>query len=436
MTKQRKKKSPQEPWRTQWPRNGDLKAWFRAMIRKCDAIPDDETAAGKAHLPIQSLAEEGCVAEALRHVNRFLRRVPREDVLTTVRTAKLGAKISLDAGDVSRMEKYLAMMSATERFNTRKCDKGFSLNCVRKFRAENGLLNPAEARNEEERFDAQFEGAARRCDQAIAAGDREAAKAAVAEMEKTARGAKEEWRRRLSLQRAIQYHAKLKDAKAVKASVRGLNEREQREILTAELFNDVGMKEETIARAQKEISRDLERLRTMTDPNIHFPVMAIGRALELLVMHGAKKEARRWLQRTLNDMPTWPVIEHGWLTSAVYHDLGEAVAKIEGPAAAKELLRQAMTEAKAEKRSGWRKGAVDAALDLKANLGELDGAIAEARRLRSPTQRRMELGKLLARAKRWSELREVLSEVASPEEAADVAWWIKFELPGGEVSNK
>ena len=91
-----------------------------------------------------------------------------------------------------------------------------------------------------------------------------------------------------------------------------------------------------------------------------------------------------------------------------------------------------MTEAKAEKRSCWRKGAIAAALDLKADLGLLDGAIAEARKLRSPTQRRKELGKLLAKAGRWTELREVLSQVASPEEATDVAWWIKFELPGGE----
>ena len=69
----------------------------------------------------------------------------------------------------------------------------------------------------------------------------------------------------------------------------------------------------------------------------------------------------------------------------------------------------------------------------KDGKGALDQAIQDARRLRSPTQRRMKLGTLLAKARRWTELREVLSQVESPEEAADVAWWIKFELPGGEV---
>jgi hypothetical protein len=107
------------------------------------------------------------------------------------------------------------------------------------------------------------------------------------------------------------------------------------------------------------------------------------------------------------------------------------MAKIEGPAAAENLLQHAMTDAKAEKRSDFRKGSVDAVLDLKANTGRLDEAIEDARKLRSPTQRRKTLATLLAKARRWGELREVLSQVESPEEAADVAWWIKFELPGG-----
>jgi len=121
------------------------------------------------------------------------------------------------------------------------------------------------------------------------------------------------------------------------------------------------------------------------------------------------------------------------MTSAVYHSLAEAAAKIDGPAAAEDLLKLAMTDARAEKRSGFRKGAVEAVLDLKANTGRLEEAIADARKMRSPTERRKTLATLLARAKRWGELREVLSQVESPEEAADVAWRIKFELPGGEV---
>lgn len=70
---------------------------------------------------------------------------------------------------------------------------------------------------------------------------------------------------------------------------------------------------------------------------------------------------------------------------------------------------------------------------MKANIGKLEEAIADARKMHSPTQRRQTLAKLLAKARRWGELRDVLSQVESPEEAADVAWWLKFELPGGDV---
>jgi hypothetical protein len=428
----KKKRKVEESWRTLWPRTNDLKTWLRAMIGKCEAIPNDDDAASKAQLPVGNLAEKGCVAEALKYVNRFLRRLPKEEVLATVRMAELGAQICVDADDLAGMERYLAIMAATEPFNTRKCDKGFSLNFVRKFRAKNGLLNPADAKDDEERYEAEFEGASRRCKLAKAAGDFESARAAAAEMESIARSAKEEWRRRLSLQWVAHCHAQLKDAEAARRSVRALDEATQREVLNPQMLMELGAEADAITRAEREIARELDGLRETMDPNIHFPVMAIGQWLEFLVTQGAKEKAKSALDRTFKEMHNWPVIQNGWMPSAVYQLLAQAVAKIEGPAAAEQLLKQAMTEAKAEKRSGWRKGAIDAALALKAEFGQLDGAIAEARKLRSPTQRRKELGKLLAKAGRWTELREVLSQVASPEEAADVAWWIKFELPGGE----
>jgi hypothetical protein len=421
-------------WRTKWPRNGDLKTWLRAMIQKCDAIPDDDAAAEKAHLPIEHLAKMGCIPEALRHVNRFLRRLPRREVLATVRMAELGAQICLDAGDLTRMEKYLAIAQATEPFNTRKCDKGFSIDSVREFRADNGLLDLADAIDEEQRIKARFERAARQYKEARAAGERESARAAVAEMERIARAVEEEWERQDYLRRVIDCHAGLNDAQAVKRCLRRLDKDDRHEILDAETLASLGMKAEAIARARQDIARELDELREMSDPNIHFPVMSIARSLEFLAGQGAKDEARRWLRRALKEMPTWPVYEYGWATSAVYHSLAEAAATIDGPAAAENLLQHALTDAKMEPRSDFRQGAVDAALDLKANIGRLDEAIDDARKLRSPTQRRKTLATLLARARRWRELREVLGQVESPEEAADVAWWTMFELPGGEVS--
>jgi hypothetical protein len=433
MARRIRENTPEPAWRTKWPRNGDLKTWLRAMIQKCDAISDDDAAAERAHLPIEHLAEMGCVMEALRHVDRFLRRLPRQAVLATVRMAELGAKICLDAGDLTRMEKYLAVAEATEPFNKRKCDKGFSVNSVREFRADNGLLDPADAIDEEQRITARFERAGRQYKQGLGTGEREPAKVAVAEMERTAHEVEKEWLRQSYLRRVIHCYAELKDAQAVKRCLRGFDKVDRHKILDPATLISLGMKAEAIARARQDIAQELEELREMSDPNIHFPVMAIGRALEFLVDQGAKDEARRWLRRALKEMPTWPVFWYGWTTSSVYHSLAQAAAMIDGPAAAENLLKHAMTDAEAEKRSDFRQGAVDAALDLKADIGRLDEAIEDARRLRSPTQRRKKLAILLAKAKRWAALREVLSQVESPEEAADVAWWIKFELPGGEV---
>ena len=427
------KKKTDSTWRTKWPRNGDLKRWFRVMIQKCNAIADHDAAAEKAHLPIEHLAKMGCVSEALRHVDRFLGRLPKQEVLAVVRMAKLGAKISLDARNSTRMEKYLAIAEATEPYNTRKCDKGFSLNSVREFRAHNGLLDPADAIDEKQRVTARFEQAGRQFKQALAAGERDSARMAVAEMERIAREVDKDWLRRSYLRRVIASYAELKNAQAVTRCVGKLDKDDHHEILDAEMLVILGMTAKAIARARQDIAKELQELREMHDPNIHFPVMSIGRSLAFLIQQGEKDEARRLLHRALKEMPTWPVYQYGWVTSSVYHSLAEAMAMIEGPDAADKLLKQAMTDARAEKRSDFGKGAVDAALDLKASIGSLDEAIEDARKLRSPTQRRKKLGTLLAKAKRWKELREVLSQVDSPEEAAEVAWWIKFELPGGEV---
>ena len=94
-------------------------------------------------------------------------------------------------------------------------------------------------------------------------------------------------------------------------------------------------------------------------------------------------------------MPTWPVIEYRWTTSAVYNSFAGAMAIIEGPAAADKLLEAALADGKAERRGDFRQGAVNAALELKADIGRLAEAIEDARKLRSPTQRRKELGRLL-----------------------------------------
>jgi hypothetical protein len=382
-------------------------------------------------LPIGTLAYIGCGKEALRHANRFLRRLFGRDVVATVRMAGLAAEICLEAGDLARMEHYLAIAESTERFNTRKCDKGFSVNWVREFRGQKGLLDPDDAINDEQRNKARFQMAARQYRQALAKGDRETAKVAVAEMERILPDVQPDWLRGFYVQQVVDCFVKLNDSRAVKRCLRGLSEAERDDIFSVDKLADLGLKAEALTRARRDIAQTLQRLRDQSDPNINDPVNLICRSVTFLVKRGEKQEARRWLRRALKELPRWPVIKNSWSSSAMYRSLAEAMATIDGPAAAEELLQRAVADAMSEKRGGFRQAAVGGLLGLKADDGRLDESIEEARKLRSPRERRKTLAPLLAKARRWGELRVVLCQVQSPEEAVELAWSIKFQLPGG-----
>lgn len=396
-------------------------------------MADDDDAAERAHLPIEHLARMGHEAESIRWVNRFLERLPQKLVLPTVRMAKLGAKISLDAGNLRRMEKYLAIAESTEPFHKRKCDEGFSIYSVRDFRAENGILDPNDALDEKQRIKAKFWRAMRQFREAMSGRKRKAARQALAELEEAAREPKQKSLQQVYLNFVVQAYAEFKDANAVRRCLRRLDRNDRDDILDADTLLRLGMQRQAITRAKKDIAEALDELATMDDPNIHFPADQISRSLLFLEKQGENTAAKRWLQRALREMPTWPALEFGWTTSAVYSSFARAMAKIDGPQAAEKILDQAIADGHLEKRPAFRKAALNSAFDFKAESGRLEDAIDDARKLRSPTQRRKELGKLLARAGRWKELREVLCQVQSPEEAADVMWWIKFELPGGAV---
>ena len=65
------------------------------------------------------------------------------------------------------------------------------------------------------------------------------------------------------------------------------------------------------------------------------------------------------------------------------------------------------------------------------SIGLVDEALVVAEGLRSPKQKRLNKAKVLVRAKRWKQLRETCRDVRSVEEAADLAWQLRFEFPGG-----
>lgn len=421
-------------WKTKWPRNGDLASWFRCGIEKCWSISDCYLGAKKARSPINGLAELGHTKEALKHVRAYLKKLPRTEEFTIgiVCMAELGALICLMDDDLDGCDKYLTIAAKCDELVTRKRDLNWASQSVRDFRINQGLLNPTEA-NDEERLDATFYYGARMLKDALKRTDQTTSKKMIDSMLNCIKDVKTEaWQKARWISQTIPPARLLGVQKRVAALVESLPVRERKE-LGYSLLADVGLKPEAIVCAVAEIKENLQKLKTMEDPNIHFPVMNIERALAFLIDINEKELARRWFGKVAGSVKSWKCVIGGWVTSAVLKTFIPTVAELEGEKAAQELARLSFKHANEDSSNMFKKGAVGDAISAVASVGATDEAIAAARKLRSPTERRKQLAKLFARAGRWKELREVCQQVMSPEEAADLVWSTKFELPGGAV---
>lgn len=421
-------------WQTKWPRDGDLASWFRCGIEKCQAIRDIETGSQEAHCPIGALAELGHTHEALKHVKAFLKRLPRTARYSVdiVRMAELGAEICLMTDDLTGCDKFLAIAAKCDELVTRKCDLNWASQSVRQFRIDHGLVDPAEA-DSDELLDATFNYSQRQFKAALARRDRKAATKFFDDMSRCILDPKlKGWRKSIWVSRMIPLASSLGSQKPVTRLIEALPASQRKELGYA-LLGEAGFKKEAVAVAVAELKENLRELKTMEDPNVHFPVMAIERALTFLMEHGEKELARQWFGKVARSAKSWKCVIQGWVTSAVLTTFVPIVKELEGEAAARELAQLSLQHAKGDSNNAFKQGAIDEAISAVASAGAADEAIAAARKLRSPTERRKQLAKLFAQAGRWKELREVCQQATSPEEAADIAWWTKFELPGGAV---
>jgi len=420
-------------WKTKWPRNGDLSSWYRCGIEKCKAISDIELASEEAQSPIKALAELGHTKEALKYVRAFLKRLPRTDEYSVeiLRMAELGALICMMDDDSSGLESFLAIATKCDELVTRKCDLNWASQSVREFRINHGLLDPADA-NDKERLAATFNFSKRILRDSLNRADRATARKMLENMLNCIKVLKgDAWKKSQWLLEAIPMAKSLGVQKQITASIESLPANQRRQ-LGYELLAEARLKQDAIACAVAELNENLRELKTMDDPNIHFPVMNIERALAFLIEINEKELARQWFGKVASSAKNWKCVIRGWVTSAVLTTFVPIVAKLEGKAAAKELARLSFEHASQDANNIFKSGAVDDAISAVAFTGATEEAISAARKLRSPTERREQLAKLFARAGRWKELREVCQQVMSPEEAAELAWSIKFELPGGQ----
>ena len=419
-------------WQTRWPKTNDLRQWLLCGIQKCESFDDPNNGCSQAQLPIGGLARSGYPEEALKYVDRFLKRLPKGKALETVQMARLGAEICLATDDLLQMERYLAIATATEKYNTRKCDVGFSINSVRKFRILHGILDPADAIDESERREAIYKASRRRFRQQVAQNDLAKAKAELAVIVQFATQTKDEWECYWMRHDVVSAYGAVGDVKGLKRFIRDELNNEGSDFYLYSILHEVGLEKEAIAEARKEIRRQINELKTMDDPNIHFPIQLICDALKFLVAQQKLRDAKRFLREVTQSTASWPSVPQGWTTSAAFSMFAEVVALIDGPEQTQELIDKAKHDAGTEKRADFRLGAITQAFDVETRDADLDAAIAAARKLCSPKMRREKLAKLLIRGKRWRELKEVCSGVSSPEEAFELCWSIKFTLPGGE----
>lgn len=402
------------------------------MIEKCRAIKKVADGATEAHLPIETLAVAGEPTEAQAQVERFLEALPDKEVVGIVRMAQLGAKICIEHADAEGIEKFLTIAEGTEKDLDQE-DKGFAINSVREFRTENGLVDPGECETEEDRRELRYTKAVWSLYRAVQRNEN-AVGEALAEMKDAALDlmADSEFWGKLRFQKVVRCYVRFGEPKEAQQCLETLAEEDRAEVLDRDLLARLGMKAEAVARAQEDIEEELRKLSNDAELNLHTSTRNLRSAMQFLVEQGKQESAKELFDRTVTEMPKWSAIALGWMTSAVYRDLAEVASLVGEEEGAKFFLMQAAVDSGVEPDDEFAQYALGETIELESRVGDFEKALAKARKIRSATERRMRLSELLARAGRWEEVAEVLEEASSPNEAAELCWRIKFQLPEGE----
>lgn len=418
------------PSQVGWPRGHSIRDWLLALLNVADGIVDDQESTGFAIAAIEKLGRIEDGRAAVPFVDEYLRRIPPSSVSQVLRLATVGADVCFRAGDRTGMEKYLAVASATEPYNKRKVDVGYSLNTVRHFRAWRGILDPAEATDDDERRLAEFKRAGRLFRQAVANGDANGARALVEAMSSHGRGERKEWRRHDYLCEVIAAWAYLDDVAEIRRHLKMIDPSDRHKAIDMSVLVRLGMLPEMLPRLRAALRENLDAVADVRNLNSHHDIGLFVRNLRRLEEAGARDEARRWLHRAVKVFTNRPPTAIGAFSSAVPGLLAEAATLLGEVVLARQLLGIAKGEAKQERHPDWRRGSVEKWLLSSANVGMVEAAIDEARRVRPIRKRRQKLAALFAKFELWDRLHQLLDEIESAAEVVEAVWWLHHELPG------
>lgn len=428
-SKQRHDVNLMPEWKSFWPSTGEPKAWFKAGIRKCEAIADDVLACEKAKALVDALGRVGGSAEATKAVDRLLKRVPSNDGNHWYRSLALsGAEAAYKGGDLEKMEKYLAIVAGQNKYLTRPCDLNYPLEQVAEFKIRHGILNPKAAIENGQKNEATFTWHYRLLKTARTITGRQKH---LAQMESVVKRIQGDLLSVKCHQDLLREYASIGDKTALKRIKGGINKQLASRVLDYPTLRGMGEIARALDAARAVVKSNLAKLACMDDPHIHFSVHFILSAIRWLAHVQQADVATREFRTVQRNVSKWTAFGCEWITAGVYSYLGEMAMAVEDIDSAREYAYAGLRSSITGKKSAINQSVESSLLKLLCSNGLADEALVIAERLRSPKQKRLNKAKIFVRAKRWKQLRETCICVRSVEEAADLAWRLRFEFPGG-----
>lgn len=422
---QKKTKAGAQSWHGQWPREADIEAWMQAILATADFIDDADDRVSIAQHAIKELARTDHLDDAIVHLERLHQSIPAHDGRNRSWILKLGAELCFDVGRFDQMQEYLNRIVNLQSLFPRKVDRGCQEKSVREFKILRGLLHPRDAVDESERTNAALSHHLRAAKAALHQGDRAAAMVELDAVE-TLIPPTDDVGKRKRMEDLLRVAASADDRSRIRRLLAADERAGKWGRVNPDTLLEIGERDLAVARLETEIKEALRELMG-DDMNAHFPAMAFEGAISALVDIGERATAQRWLRVALEEGTEWALPHRGAFSSAVINSVAKAVLRVEGPAPASQILELAMAHAAGDKPSGWRAAAMRNNLELLLELAGPEAALAEARKVRSPRDRRRSMVCLLAKSESWDKLHHVLREAADAKEAAELMWWIKFE---------
>lgn len=417
-----------QSWKNAWPTTRSVKAWIVASGRKALAIKDPAERIDKLGFAIERLAERGFKSAAKPLFAKFRRDVvAHPDVHSNVMLAK--TFLAMGERDAAILMFAATIKRVKVNKKIRRARRAQELARLREDAVYLRLIEVIDDPTPAERADIDYHSTVEEAEAALKKGDRGSALSLAAKAEKALPNVVSLGKQWLPCH-LLHIYAHAGDKHSALRMLELLEKKDRNVSTIGEDLLELGLKHLVVRLARREIRRCLDEARAMVLPNYHFPAYFIAGVIDFLIEHDELELARQEVAVILNEIDSWHVKPYPWVEAAVFSELSRPVARLDGRAVAEQMLDRARSAARAERSSSWRRGAWDSIIEVYKATGAWDDALAIARKQGSQRDRRKRQAMVLAKAGRTKEIAAILRDVETPEEAADVCWWVAGSLAG------